>query len=76
MTLAELQTARAAVYDAYVAALGKPKSYTKSSAGGSSLSVQAQDIEVLKQQLDNLDTDIALAGGTVSRTVYIRSQDG
>ena len=75
MTLAELRAARAAVYSAYLAALAAPKAYSRGSAGGSTLSVQAQDIKVLKEQLDNLDADIAQAGGTVARTVYVRPQD-
>jgi len=75
VTLAELTAARAAVYSAWLAALSAPKSYTRGSAGGSSMSVQAQDIKVLKEQLDMLDAQIAQAGGTVSKTVYVRPQD-
>ncbi len=45
------------------------------SAGGSTMSVQSQDVKILKEQLDNLDAEIAQVGGTVARTVYVRPQD-
>jgi len=76
VTLAELREARAAVYSAYLAALAAPKSYSRGSAGGSTMSVQGQDVKVLKEQLDILDAEIAMAGGTVSKIVYVRPQDG
>lgn len=39
------------------------------------MSVQSQDVKILKEQLDNLDAEIAQVGGTVARTVYVRPQD-
>lgn len=38
------------------------------------MSVQGQDVKVLKEQLDNLDAEIAMVGGTVSKIVYVRPQ--
>lgn len=75
MTTAEKIELRAIVYASLKSALAAPKQYSRNSAGGSSLSVTGQDIEALQAQLDRLDADIAMEGGTVARTVYVRPQD-
>lgn len=73
-TLAELQTRRTAVLSALTAAYAG-QSYSRGSAGGSSLSFQRQSIPDLRTELDKIDAEIARAGGTAGKFVYVRPRD-
>lgn len=73
-TLSELQARRVLVLAALESAY-QGKSYSRGSAGGSSLAFVRQDITSLRTELDRIDGEIAVLSGSRAKIVYVRPRD-